>query len=121
MDGSGREWGPNVRRLKAWQKREKIKLSAKSVVEIGWFFIEIDESWGKVGCFLEFLAIFEKWLSRFWLGFFRSHRGIRGLREFRFSDTDLHGFLIIFSHKKHKKHKRKTATEQDEGSENSDF
>ena len=69
VDGSGRDCRPNARRGKAWQKREKIELSAKSGVKVGWFFIEIDESWGKVGCFFEFLAIFQKGLSRFWFDF----------------------------------------------------
>jgi len=30
----------------------------------------IDESWGKVGCFLLFFAIFKKGQSRFWFGVF---------------------------------------------------
>jgi len=34
-----------------------------------------EESWGKVGWFLQFLAIFEKWLSRFWFGWFDWRNG----------------------------------------------
>jgi len=33
-------------------------------MKVGWFFIEIDESWGKVGGFLLFFAIFEKGQSQ---------------------------------------------------------
>jgi len=35
---------------------------------LGGFGVIFEESWGKVGWFLEKLAIFEKWLSRFWPG-----------------------------------------------------
>ena len=51
---------------KADQKREKVKKSAKSCMKVGWFFMEIEESWGKVGCFLRFFAIFKKGVSRKW-------------------------------------------------------
>jgi len=32
--------------------------------------MEIDESWGKVGCFLLFFAVFEKGQSQKWFGGF---------------------------------------------------
>ena len=55
--------GPKARQ-KANQKREKIELSAKTCMKVGCFFMEIDESWGKVGCFLRFFAVFEKGVSQ---------------------------------------------------------
>ena len=52
------------------QKREKVKFSQKSDTKLGCFLLVLDETWGKVGCFLQKLAIFKKGLSRFCPGCF---------------------------------------------------
>ena len=52
--------------------------------------MEIEESWGKVGCFLQKVAIFEKGLSRFWPGWISWENQCKYLL-----DTDLHWFFVI--------------------------